>query len=93
MKKEVCLMCIVCFFLGYFVADVISKCGFGKEHFQKMIYDEHLGDLRSGDLRSEKLRSEKLRLGKLRSEKLKSDLGAHIMPGGSSPSFPSNMNR
>ena len=32
MKKEVCLMCIVCFFLGYFVADVVSKCGFGREH-------------------------------------------------------------
>lgn len=25
-------MCIVCFFLGYFVADVVSKCGFGREH-------------------------------------------------------------
>ena len=33
MKKEVCLMCIVCFFLGYFVADVVSKCGFGREHY------------------------------------------------------------
>ena len=30
MKKEVCLMCIVCFFLGYFVCDVIGKCGFKK---------------------------------------------------------------
>lgn len=26
-------MCIVCFFLGYFVADVVSKCGFGREHY------------------------------------------------------------
>jgi hypothetical protein len=25
-------MCIICFLLGYFVADVISKCGFGREH-------------------------------------------------------------
>ena len=33
MKKEVCLICIVCFFLGYFIADVVSKCGFGKEHY------------------------------------------------------------
>lgn len=33
MKKEVCLMCIVCFFLGYFICDVIGKCGFGREHF------------------------------------------------------------
>ena len=32
MKKEVCLMCIVCFFLGYFIADIVSKCGFGREH-------------------------------------------------------------
>ena len=35
MKKEVCLMCIVCFFLGYFIADVVSKCGFGAEHLTK----------------------------------------------------------
>jgi len=27
------LICIVCFFLGYFIADVVSKCGFGKEHY------------------------------------------------------------
>jgi hypothetical protein len=33
MKNEICLMCIICFLLGYFVADVISKCGFGsREH-------------------------------------------------------------
>ena len=52
MKKEVCLMCIVCFFLGYFVADVVSKCGFGREHFLKTTYaaqdlylpEEHLRD-------------------------------------------------
>jgi len=25
-------MCIVCFFLGYFICDVIGKCGFGREH-------------------------------------------------------------
>jgi len=35
MKKEVCLMCIVCFFLGYFVCDVIGKCGFGREHMSQ----------------------------------------------------------
>ena len=80
-------MCIVCFFLGYFVADVISKCGFGKEHFQKLIYEEHLGrktrrsQPRLGDLRS----------GDLRSGNLESDLGGHNMPGGSSQGFPSNM--
>ncbi len=34
MKKEVCLICVVCFFLGYFVADVVSKCGFGREHYE-----------------------------------------------------------
>ena len=40
MKKEVCLMCIVCFFLGYFVCDVIGKCGFKKPPPPH----EHLGD-------------------------------------------------
>ena len=35
-------MCIVCFFLGYFVADVISKCGFGREHFLQ----EHVKQVR-----------------------------------------------
>ena len=36
MKKEICLMCIICFLLGYFVADVISKCGFGREHMSEI---------------------------------------------------------
>jgi hypothetical protein len=36
MKKEVCLMCIVCFFLGYFICDVIGKCGFGREHMSQL---------------------------------------------------------
>jgi hypothetical protein len=29
-------MCIICFLLGYFVADVISKCGFGREHMSEI---------------------------------------------------------
>ena len=36
MKREICLMCIICFLLGYFVADVISKCGFGREHMSEI---------------------------------------------------------
>ena len=42
MKKDVCLMCIVCFFLGYFIADVVSKCGFGAEHLTKHNDKKHL---------------------------------------------------
>lgn len=30
MKNEVSLKCIVCFFLGYFVADIVSKFGIGR---------------------------------------------------------------
>ena len=30
MKNEISLKCIVCFFLGYFVADIVSKFGIGR---------------------------------------------------------------
>ena len=39
MKNEVCLMCIVCFVLGWFVHNVVSKCGFGREHFLEELRD------------------------------------------------------
>ena len=39
MKTEQCLMCVICFFLGYFVADVVSKCGFDREHFLEGLRD------------------------------------------------------
>ena len=32
MKTEQCLMCIVCFVLGWFVHNVVGKCGFGREY-------------------------------------------------------------
>jgi hypothetical protein len=32
MKTEVCLMCVVCFVLGWFVHNIVGKCGFGREH-------------------------------------------------------------
>jgi len=47
-------MCIVCFFLGYFVCDVIGKCGFGREHMSQL-RDEDFGDLRKYRLSSESL--------------------------------------
>ena len=34
MKTEQCLMCIVCFVLGWFVHNVVGKCGFGTEHLK-----------------------------------------------------------
>ena len=30
MKTEVCLMCVVCFVLGWFVHNIVGKCG--REH-------------------------------------------------------------
>ena len=33
MKTEQCLMCIVCFVLGWFVHNVVGRCGFGREYF------------------------------------------------------------
>ena len=46
-------MCIVCFFLGYFVADVVSKCGFGREHLRMgkdihIFNEKNLGHLTGG---------------------------------------------
>ena len=32
MKKEICLICIICFILGWFIHNIISKCGFTIEH-------------------------------------------------------------
>ena len=32
MKTEQCLMCVVCFVLGWFVHNVVGKCEFGREH-------------------------------------------------------------
>ena len=34
MKTEVCLMCVVCFVLGWFVHNIVGKCGFGREHLR-----------------------------------------------------------
>ena len=35
MKTEVCLMCVVCFVLGWFVHNIVGKCG--REHLGRDI--------------------------------------------------------
>ena len=35
MKTEQCLMCVICFVLGWFVHNVVGKCGFAAEHLTK----------------------------------------------------------
>ena len=37
MKKEICLMCVVCFLLGYFIADILSKCCFSNEYYTQTL--------------------------------------------------------
>ena len=39
MKTEQCLMCIVCFVLGWFVHNVVGRCGFGREHLTDPSHD------------------------------------------------------
>ena len=86
-------MCIVCFFLGYFVCDVIGKCGFKKppppppphEDFggyrlsSESLPEEEFGDYSVG---SKQFRSSAGRLrssaGRLRSESESSNLGAYV---------------
>lgn len=72
-------MCIVCFFLGYFVCDVIGKCGFKKppppppphedlEDFRlssKNLSEEEFGDYNAG---TQNLTTQQFRSGQLRSE-------------------------
>ena len=72
MKKEVCLMCIVCFFLGYFVCDVIGKCGFKKpppppphEH-----YGDHRDYRETEDFEAPKLSAQQLHSKRMHSEQL-----------------------
>ena len=58
MKKEVCLMCIVCFFLGYFVCDVIGKCGFKKPPPPPHEHYRETEDFEAPKLSAQQLRSD-----------------------------------